>query len=550
MRVVYWFAGMHSEPQEPAGARRAAARPRASRRRVAWRACAALLVCGGALRAELLLQDDFSQKNPAGDRTDDTGLLAAFLQDVTSGATLSLVDDSAPGGLGSADVLDVDVLAAYRGVTAVLDVVGPEYDAGALDVIGNSLELRFRWRATAAAASTALRFGVLNNGGDQQLADSSATGNSTNTVGFGVSLPHGGGTGGSFLLDTNDGVGGTIMLGGTGLTTLGTFTAAPIADTTPHEAVFRVTRTETGYTLKLEVDGGATQSLATTQTPVTAFHQIGWNTTNPGTDFRLDNVELDLNTLRNGTFERGALQADGTFNAFSRHWTPSPAGAAKAHTGLTAGSHTAAYFDTDVTGNRGQLSQTPEAAGRDWVFSVDFATEDGGGATARGFNVRLLNAGGMINLRVNGDGRLEVFNGVVGSGGAWQSLAALGTVAFSNDADGDDSFAGPGDTLEVYHLTIQGHDYGLPEARYDILLHPIGDPGAGLGLEGLTYWQDTGATDPGVTGVSGLLFVSSSSAGDFAVDNASVVLVPEPRMAWLLLAASVAAAAARVRRRR
>lgn len=515
-------------------------------RRVMLLACG--LLASAVTRAELVLQDDFSGKTPAANRLDDTGLMGAW--PTTGGAgTTGIIDDSGAGGIGSTAALFVDT-SSFGGVAGVFDIVGPPYDEVDMLLPGDAVELRFLFRVPAIAAGTNnLRFGILNNGGTQQTADNQGL-TATDTIGFGARIdvtPAAGSHAVAFLYDENV-TGGGNMLGGAGLGVFGGAGGQPfIADTNAHEAVFRMTRTATGYTFKMEIDGGATISATTNNfLPVTAFHQFGIISASAGNDVILDNVEIDRNTLRNGTFERGqSLTTDGMATDFARNWVTNTGLTVSRHAGLTDGSHTAAYLDGTV--NKGQMSQSAETPGSDWRFDVDFAAEDGGGAGNRSFNLLLVNAGsaGQLNMRLNGEGALEVFDT------AWRAITPTNFVAFSLDGNGDKSFfGGAGDTNFVYHLTIIAEDYGLPTANYDVLLYALDNPGNLWATNDLTLWQNASAISNSVTGISSVQFTTANSQADFAVDNVSLLIIPEPgTVALLVFGGGCLMAAARRRQR-
>jgi hypothetical protein len=505
-----------------------------------------LCAVGLVARGELVLQDDFSGKTPSTNRFDDTGLMGAW--PTTGGAgTTGIIDDSGAGGIGSTSALFVDA-GNFQGVAGVFDIVGPPYDEVDMQLPGDAVELRFLFRVPSLADGTNdLRFGILNNGGTQHTADNQGT-TASDTIGFGgrVSVTPAAGTGSAVFLYDENTTGGGNMLGGAGLGQFGAASQPFIADTNAHEAVFRMTRTATGYSFKMEIDGGATLSATTNNfLPVTAFHQFGIISASAANDVVLDSVEIDRNTLRNGTFERGQpMTTDGMAADFARHWTTNNGLTVSRHVGLVDGSHTAAYLDGTV--NKGRLEQSVETPGSNWRFDVDFAGEDGGASATRSFNLVLANSvgNGQINLRLNGDGGLDVFDT------AWRSITPTNFVAFSLDGNNDRSFVGgAGDTNLVYHLTIVAEDYGLPTANYDVMLYALDDPGNMWTTNGLTIWQNMSASTNIVTGLGQVRFESSFSAADFAVDNVSLLIIPEPgTVALLLFGGGCLAVAARRRR--
>jgi len=484
--------------------------------------------------AKLVVQDRLTDS----DRTDSEDFEAAFLSVGGSTTTTTVADDT--GGLDDGDAVDV-APATFRGVAGIFDTDATGGFDSVTPLLGENLEMRFTFRLTARneVDNSVFRFGVLNNGGDQQTADNEVDTNDTNTTGFGVELGITGGSG-RFIEDTNTGGGENSMLGGAGLIASSGLGLPAITDLTPHEAVFRLTRTATGYDAAIELDGTNTATGSFT-TALDVFHQLGWISGDSVNDFRLDHVELDRNILRNGTFERGARiasgDAEGAFDDFDRHWTNNNS-VASVHQGLAGESATAAFLSATTGDDLGQSVSTDA----DFMFDVDFAAEAGGGS--RSFNMQLKNKGdGQINLRVNNsDGSISVFDGTPGSGGAWQLISGLGNITFSDDADGDSDFTSIGDTLNGWHLTVVGHDYGTINANYDLILFPLLDPNDVRTVTGLTLWQDAAPTTAAQDGLDTALFTTMFSSTDFAIDNVSLVnttVIPEPSTFTLIALAAM-----------
>jgi len=247
---------------------------------------------------------------------------------------------------------------------------------------------------------------------------------------------------------------------------------------------------------------------------------------------------VEHNRLVNGEFEGagGAFSTAGWYNG---------SGVAVAHAPIVAGSSAAAFMRSSV---RSALTQSIPTAGPDWLYDVYFATENGGGgASDRGLNAYLVYSGGQINMRVNGQGILQVYDQGLG----WQNLTAAGAVQFSIDADNSGDFSSDGDTLNVYHLRFLGHDFGTPAAAYDVLLSAANECAlsplaAGTGIQ---YFQSLGPYVSSRSGLTSVQFhtsnISQLGKGDFVVD-AVYLYVPEPATLSLLGLGALAL----VRRRR
>ena len=106
----------------------------------------------------------------------------------------------------------------------------------------------------------------------------------------------------------------------------------------------------------------------------------------------------------------------------------------------------------------------------------------------------------QINFRVNPDGDLQIYDGLVGM--AWTTIpGAEGIIDFSVDADENDSLADAGDTLNVYTIKIVG-DY-TTDPTYDVYLSGANDGTPVLIAEDMNWYQKT-APEAG----SGLTFLA------------------------------------------
>ena len=224
---------------------------------------------------------------------------------------------------------------------------------------------------------------------------------------------------------------------------------------------------------------------------------------------------VEMNKLRNGEFE----DASGAFDVSG--WVNS-GGVASAHAPIVAGSASAVWMNSATNGD---LRQDFDATASDWMFDVYFATELGSSPTDRGLDIRLYHDGGLIPMRVEGDGSFDAYDQQSG----WATIAGPGTVLASVDTGNDGDF----DTLNVYHLRVVGHDYGTADANYDLYLSAANDTALTLIGSGLERWQFAEPFAASAGGITGVQFETAYGGGDFVVD-AAYVQVPEPASLSLL----------------
>lgn len=228
---------------------------------------------------------------------------------------------------------------------------------------------------------------------------------------------------------------------------------------------------------------------------------------------------VEDNVVTNGEFE----DAGGVFSTSG--WTNS-ASVATDHAALVSGSNRGAFLDSATNGDlRQTVAFTPTTS--DFMFETYFATENGGGSSGdRGFNMFLTNlsGSGQINIRVNGLGQIQVFEGVGGAGGSWQTIIAAGTIAFSEDADENDIF----ETLNVHRLRIVGHDYGTSGASYDVFLSDANGTDFVVSALGLQFWQNSDPDTLAEGGINAIVFETEFGTGDFAVDAVYLNIIPAP----------------------
>lgn len=207
-------------------------------------------------------------------------------------------------------------------------------------------------------------------------------------------------------------------------------------------------------------------------------------------------------------FENGDFEAD----PFTNNWVDT---LSAIETDGLDGSATAVYVDNENMS--GSLTQAVSSIEANWAFEMSFAAADH--ATGRSLNLGLTHHGSMgINLRtISTD--LQVYD----EGSGWQTLMA-GVVDFSVDADGDNDFTSPGDTLVVYRLRIEGH-YGVASPYYDVFLSDgdSTDVNDNTALS-VQYWQGAApTTGQGLYSVA--FYATGSVGGDYVVDNVSISTV-------------------------
>jgi len=241
--------------------------------------------------------------------------------------------------------------------------------------------------------------------------------------------------------------------------------------------------------------------------------------------------------LTNGTFESLSADPDATgntatFTGWSEQKTTSDSTLQNAAKTNGVGGGLTTSPNGNATGNGaviipggGILVQNQNTAST-WQFDVDFAMVDPGDSSTRGLNVFLwhdTSALKGINLRVNGDGTVQVFTTT------WVTLSSLtGKVSFSTDANSDgllNTSGGSGDTVAVNHLTITGNYTGSPTYSVSV----TNASGSTFTQTGISSFNNNYAPSAG-----GMLkkyaFVGSYS-GLYVVDNAAI---PEPATLSLL----------------
>jgi hypothetical protein len=294
---------------------------------------------------------------------------------------------------------------------------------------------------------------------------------------------------------------GTFTVSGTGIGTKPTISGAALSSFLQNDA--------NGLVTLIVVRN--TQALDST---VSYVHAIGARESSTPATLSL----VEANRLTNGEFEAAS-------GSFSLAGWGNVASVASVHDSLVSGSTKAVFLDSSTNG---RLEQTAAAPASEWTFDLFFATDNGNGTgDDRGLNLVLdqgsAQGSGQINLRVNGAGSVQIYQ----DGPGWQTLGGLGTVAFSEDANGDKDFVDVGDTLNVYHLRLLGHDYGTSTPTYDVLLSDADQPGLSHLMSGLSFFQFGRPTDNWNHTVR-VVMETGYGTGNYAVDAAYLGALPEP----------------------
>lgn len=212
--------------------------------------------------------------------------------------------------------------------------------------------------------------------------------------------------------------------------------------------------------------------------------------------------------------------------------------------GLVAGSTQSAFLTATPTGQRALLQSLDSPVGPTWTFEALFASD---GTAGRMFQTALQHepdAGlqhGQINLIVTSGGVQVYETGTTGGASNGFRTIISASVLGSDDANDNHSFNDPGDTRNVYKLTVSG-DYGSATPSYDVSLIDFAT-GAPLGTANdVAFWQYAVPATGSQLWQTEFFSNAGPANSTFAVDN---VVVPEPAALGLL-----AAVALGVRRRR
>ena len=121
-----------------------------------------------------------------------------------------------------------------------------------------------------------------------------------------------------------------------------------------------------------------------------------------------------------------------------------------------------------------------------WTMDFQFAMGSGFSGAGTKFKVDIVHddiSGGKISVGVNDQGQIGIYN----SAGNLIPLPELGTVAFSQDNNGDGDYTDPGDVLNVYRLRIVG-DYAASTPHVNIYTSDANSPTLTHQTLGLTSW--------------------------------------------------------------
>lgn len=184
---------------------------------------------------------------------------------------------------------------------------------------------------------------------------------------------------------------------------------------------------------------------------------------------------------------------------------------------------TTSAFIPSGGGDRRMANVLTSPIGPDWEFNVDFACEDPTGGGNRTLDIAL----NSLFLRVVGGGIVGVPAGTVQAfSGTWQTIPGLeGAVTFDSDVQ-----VAP----TVHHMKMVTH-FGNGTPSYDITISREGE--SDKVANGVTLFN--GAPPSASFRLSTIVFHNSQgSAGDYVIDNVSVV--PEPSAIALISIAVVA----------
>ena len=162
-----------------------------------------------------------------------------------------------------------------------------------------------------------------------------------------------------------------------------------------------------------------------------------------------------IEQLTNGDFE----DVSGTF---PNGWTITAAGPGMT-SGLAGSTHAAVMYP-DTFG--GRITEGGLKAAAQWDLDMYFASAAPPTVDDRSLQLVLDSGSGLINIRVNGGGSVQSFDGT-----NWQDLIS-NAVTFSTDSTLDGDFDDAGDTQNVHRLHIAG-DF-TTSATYTVQLSAVG----------------------------------------------------------------------------
>jgi len=274
-------------------------------------AAAAILLAGPAKSSAVTVASDTfeSSDHPTGNRTVVTGGVngLSFYSRNATGASISLsiVDDSAGGGLGSLALNAVDTTSANVGNAIIGLLPIPINLAQQGDFVTLSFQFRYLNSATATANSVGFRFGIEGSVGTAVTGDNQGT-TSDNDQGYYIQTGVGATTGAA----TNNTIyrenGGTQPIGGGTDRSAGTTNTTGLFfnDNLAHSATFTITRgTGTNVSVAATYDGGSAITTTFTTTPYYAFDEIFFDDgfVPAPVQYNVDNVTVTSNVPEPGT---------------------------------------------------------------------------------------------------------------------------------------------------------------------------------------------------------------------------------------------------------
>jgi len=207
--------------------------------------------------------------------------------------------------------------------------------------------------------------------------------------------------------------------------------------------------------------------------------------------------------LTNGNFED-------TSGTFPNGWTITAAGAGMT-SGLAGTAHGAVMYPGATFG--GRITQSGLKAGPEWQLDMYFASAMPPTVDDRSLQFVVDTGDGLINMRVNGAGNVQAFDGTL-----WQDLIA-GGVVYSTDSNGDGDFDDVGDVQNVHRMRLVGNFTTAP--TYEVLLSAPNSNTFSMMSNQVSHF-DNGTPAAGL-GPASVSFRSQLSAASYVVDEVSLM---------------------------
>ena len=209
--------------------------------------------------------------------------------------------------------------------------------------------------------------------------------------------------------------------------------------------------------------------------------------------------------LTNGNFEDLS-------GSFPTGWTV--AGGPPGMTSGLANTSNGAVMYPDLFG--GSLTQSNLDAGPEWTFDMYFASAAPPTTDDRSLQFILNSGSGLINIRVNGDGSLQAFQGT------WQDLIPTG-VTVSTDSNFDGDFDDVGDISNVHRLRLVGDFTTTP--TYEVMLSAANSDTFTMTSGPVSVFDGNPLPNSGIASVS---MRSQSSMASYVVDEISLMAEQAP----------------------